>query len=501
MLSRRIVPCLDVRDGRVVKGVRFSSLRDAGDPAELGAVYAAEGADELVFLDISATPEARRTAIRLAERVARRAFIPFTVGGGLRSVEGMREVLHAGADRVAVNTAAVRDPDLLRRAAERFGSQAVVVAIDAKRTGGSWEVFVRSGSEPTGLDAVAWAVRAAELGAGEILLTSIDRDGTQEGYDLELLEAVCGGVRVPVIASGGAGEPGHFAHAFESGASAALAASLFHFGRLRIPELKRWLADRGFPVRPAEEAAEGGPGGEPEAGRGRLSEGDGDASPERTPRGELRPAIVQTPDGEVRMLGYMDEAALERTLEAGRVTFYSRSRRRLWTKGETSGNWLEAISVRTDCDGDALLVLARAHGPTCHTGARGCFDAGGRPEPAGVGGVAEGPDPETDLGEVLRSLWEVILRRDHERPSGSHTARLLGGGAARAAQKLGEEAVETALAALEDRGRLVEESADLMYHLLVLWRAAGVAPEEVAGVLAARRGEAGDERAYDEEDA
>lgn len=498
MLSRRVVPCLDVQDGRVVKGVRFRSLRDAGDPAELGAAYAAEGADELVFLDISATPEARRTAVRLAERVARRAFIPFTVGGGLRSVEGMREVLHAGADRVAVNTAAVRDPDLLRRAADRFGSQAVVVAIDAKRTDDGWKVFVRSGREPTGLDAVAWARRAAELGAGEILLTSIDRDGTQEGYDLELLEAVCGAVPVPVIASGGAGEPAHFARAFESGAAAALAASLFHFGRLRIPDLKRWLSERGFPIRPPEEAPEGGTGASPEAKAEEPSEEGADRSAKVPTRGELRPAIVQTPEGEVRMLGYMDAAALRRTLEEGRVTFYSRSRRRLWTKGETSGNWLEALSVRTDCDGDALLVLARAHGPTCHTGAASCFDAGERREAAGGGRPAYPPGREADLGEVVRSLWEVILRRDRERPSDSHTARLLDAGAGRAAQKLGEEAVETALAALEDRDRLVEESADLVYHLLVLWRAAGVTPGDVAGALASRRRATESDRADEE---
>lgn len=254
-LAARIVPCLDVRDGRVVKGVRFGELRDAGDPVELGTLYAREGADELVFLDISATPEERGTAVRLAEEVARRLFIPFTVGGGMRSVEGMRAVLHAGADKVSVNTAAVHRPELVSEAARRFGSQAVVVAIDAHRRdpadpSAGWGVRVSGGRRDTDLDAVAWARRITRAGAGEILLTSIDRDGTGDGYDLSLVRAVCAAVDVPVIASGGAGTRAHFQEALEAGAGAALAASLFHFGHLRIPELKEWLGDRGVPVRP-----------------------------------------------------------------------------------------------------------------------------------------------------------------------------------------------------------------------------------------------------------
>jgi len=274
MLTKRIVPCLDVDDGRVVKGVQFEELRDAGDPVELGRHYAVEGADELVFLDITATKEGRKTAAELAERVARRLFVPFTVGGGLRSVEQMREVLHSGADKVAVNTAAVRRPALITEAAERFGSQAVVVAIDARRSDDGWAVRVRAGTEETELDAVEWARRASELGAGEILLTSMDRDGTKDGYDLELLEAVCGAVSVPVIASGGAGRIEHFAEAFEAGAGAALAASLFHFGHLRIGRLKEALRERGLPVRPQPELP--WPGDTPTAAR---SPGTADAPP------------------------------------------------------------------------------------------------------------------------------------------------------------------------------------------------------------------------------
>ena len=255
MLKKRIVPCLDVRDGRVVKGVRFEGLRDAGDPAELGRLYARQGADELVFLDITATRRSEAPAVRLAERVARDLFIPFTIGGGLRDTAQMRDVLHAGADKVGINTAAVERPALISEAADRFGSQAVVVAIDAYRDpsrGGSepcWGVRVRAGTRETERDAVEWAREVAHRGAGEILLTSIDRDGTKSGFDLALLRAVCRAVPVPVIASGGAGTNDHFAEAFEAGAAAALAASLFHFREIEIPDLKRQLAGRGVAVR------------------------------------------------------------------------------------------------------------------------------------------------------------------------------------------------------------------------------------------------------------
>ncbi len=484
MLAKRIVPCLDVDDGRVVKGVRFQDLRDAGDPVELARVYATEGADELVFLDISATSEGRRTAAALAERVARELFVPFTVGGGLRTMEGMREVLHAGADRVAINTAAVRDPSLIARAADRFGSQAIVVSIDAQREGTGWRVFVRAGSEDTDLDAVDWAARAAELGAGEILLTSIDRDGTREGYDLELLRAVRRAVGVPVIASGGAGRPRDFAHAFRAGANAALAASLFHFGEVRIPALKAWLAAEGIPVRPAPEE-----GGSAPPEEGRVSE------PEELrfdPETGLVPAVIRSlDDGTVRMLGYMDREALARTLSSGRVVFYSRSRGSLWEKGETSGHWLEPVRVRTDCDGDALLVDVRAHGPTCHRGTRSCFEAGHvllapRADPPEWGGQSSAT-PAPRLAKALEALVEVVAERDRERPSGSGTAALLEGGVPAAARKVGEEALETVLAALAEPERLAEESADLLYHLVVLWRAAGLGPGEVARVLIERR--------------
>jgi cyclase len=258
MLRRRVIPCLDVADGRVVKGTRFVDLTDEGDPPELAERYALEGADELVFLDISAAPEGRGTLLDIVERTARRAFIPLTVGGGVRSVDEMRDVLRAGADKVSLNTAAVAGPGLVTACAERFGSQAVVVAIDARRRpdGAGWEVLVRGGRETTGLDAVDWSRRAAELGAGELLVTSIDRDGTRSGYDTALLRAITSVVRVPVIASGGAAGPADFVAAVvEGGADAVLAASIFHRRIHSIAAVKAAMAEAGLPVRIAAEAA------------------------------------------------------------------------------------------------------------------------------------------------------------------------------------------------------------------------------------------------------
>jgi cyclase len=251
MLRRRVIPCLDVADGRVVKGTRFVDLVDEGDPPELAERYAREGADELVFLDITAAPEQRGTLLDIVERTARRAFIPLTVGGGVRSVEEMRDVLRAGADKVSLNTAAVAEPTLISDCAARFGTQAVVVAIDARRRqSGGWEVVVQGGRTPTGLDAVDWALRAVELGAGELLVTSIDRDGTGSGFDTDLLRAISSRVEVPVIASGGAAGPADFVAAVrDGGADAVLAASIFHRQIHAIAAVKEAMAAAGLPVR------------------------------------------------------------------------------------------------------------------------------------------------------------------------------------------------------------------------------------------------------------
>ncbi len=250
MLAKRIIPCLDVDKGRVVKGIKFVSLRDAGDPVDAARAYDAAGADELVFLDITASAEARGILLDVVARTAAVAFMPLTVGGGVRSVDDVRALLSAGADKAAINTSAVQRPGLIDEAAARFGAQCIVVAIDAKRRAGGWEVYTHGGRTATGTDAVAWAQEAARRGAGEILLTSMDADGTKHGYDLELTQAVAEAVRVPVIASGGAGTVEHFAQALTEGkADAALAASLFHFGELSIGQVKAYLRTQQIPVR------------------------------------------------------------------------------------------------------------------------------------------------------------------------------------------------------------------------------------------------------------
>jgi len=250
MLRKRIIPCLDLKDGQVVKGVKFLDLRDMGDPATHARFYNAEDADELVILDITASRERRQTLLRVVEKVADVLFIPLTVGGGVRTADDVRDLLNAGADRVSLNTAAIHRPELIGDAAERFGSQCVVVAIDAKRRPTGWDVYIFGGHENTGRDALEWSTEAERRGAGEILLTSMDRDGTQLGYDIELLKAITSRVRIPVIASGGAGEMSHFHDALVAGgADAALAASLFHTKAMTIPELKRYLRSKGVPVR------------------------------------------------------------------------------------------------------------------------------------------------------------------------------------------------------------------------------------------------------------
>ncbi len=252
MLTRRIIPCLDVKDNRVVKGVNFLNLRDAGDPVELGARYSDMGADELVFLDITATIRSRKTIVELVEKVAENVFIPFTVGGGIQTVEQIDELLRSGAEKVSVNTAAVANPELLTESAQRFGNQCIVLAIDARRSKerpGKWQVCVKAGSEPTDIDVVEWAAKGEKLGAGEILLTSMDADGTKAGYDNELNKAVTDAVNIPVIASGGAGTLEHLYDAIvDGGADAVLMASITHFGNYTIKQMKEYLRDRGIPV-------------------------------------------------------------------------------------------------------------------------------------------------------------------------------------------------------------------------------------------------------------
>jgi imidazole glycerol-phosphate synthase subunit HisF len=363
MLTNRIIPCLDVKNGRVVKGVNFVDLVDAGDPVQAAKAYNLSGADELVFLDITATYEERKTVVEMVSAVADEVFIPFSVGGGIRTLDDIREILNAGADKVSLNSAAVSHPELIREAAQKFGSQCIIVAIDVRKNlEGRYEVMVRGGRENTGLEAVWWAKEAEKLGAGEILLTSMDRDGTKNGYDLEITRIISENVNIPVIASGGAGSMEDFYDAITKGkASAVLAASLFHFGEISVRELKQYLHSRNIPVRLDEDVLF-------------LKNGSFGWQNLKKDSNGLIPVITQErPSGKVLMLAYMDREAFETTLRTGWMHYHSRSRSRLWMKGETSGNTQRVVEAWIDCDSDTLLFSVIQTGPACHTGNHSCF--------------------------------------------------------------------------------------------------------------------------------
>ena len=393
MLKVRVIPCLDVKDGRVVKGVNFVNLRDAGDPVEAASAYDEAGADELCFLDITASHENRDTIFDVVERTAERCFMPLTVGGGVRKLDDVRKLLEAGADKVSINTAAVKDRDFVRAAAEKFGAQCIVVAIDAKRVGGKargprFEIFTHGGREPTGIEATGYAREVVALGAGEILLTSMDRDGTKKGFDLELTRAMADAVPVPVIASGGVGTLEHLVEGVREGhASAVLAASIFHYGERTIGEAKRFMAAAGA------------------------------ADPARlrnlTPRGD---------------------SCLPKGHSA--FPFLGMRRRQVFP----SSPWQ-------------------------------CMDQ------------------DMSQNDVLGRLAANIKARRTARPEDSHTRRLLDGAPIKPAKKLGEEAVETAIAALaQDDAALIAESADLLYHLLVVLESRHIALDDVLGELERRMG-------------
>lgn len=365
MLAKRIIPCLDVKNGRVVKGINFLSLRDAGDPVEIAKGYNLSGADELIFLDITATLEDRGTVIDMVRRVAEQVFIPFTVGGGIKTLEDIREILSAGADKISLNSAAVSDPSLVSESSKRFGAQCTVVAIDVKKCTidanmdafpSGYEVYVAGGTRPTGLDALTWAKQVEALGAGEILLTSMDRDGTKSGYDNTITRMISDAVSIPVIASGGAGTMQDFYDGIvDGGADAVLAASLFHFGEISVSELKNDLTRRGIPVRRIS----------PSLYRWQRMKKDANG---------LVPAIVvEDKTKDVLMLAYMDYEAFERTEETGIMHYHSRSRGTLWKKGETSGHYQYVKSAKIDCDLDTLLFYVDQVGSACHTGAHSCF--------------------------------------------------------------------------------------------------------------------------------
>jgi imidazoleglycerol phosphate synthase cyclase subunit/phosphoribosyl-ATP pyrophosphohydrolase len=465
-LAVRVIPCLDIAGGRVVKGVGFENLRDAGDPVEAAIRYEYEGADEVAFLDIAAALEARGTLVELVRRVANVLSIPFTVGGGVRSVEDADALLRAGADRVTVNSAAVRDPALLARLAAQFGAQCVVLALDGKRVRDEegrvrMMVTTHGGRKVTERTVPAWAAEAAAAGAGEILLTSVDADGTKEGFDLEMLRLVRGVVDVPIVASGGAGDIDDFARAvLIGGADAVLAASVFHDRLFSIGEVKAAMRRAGLAVRPV--------------------------LPQATPlqprwdANGLVPVVVRdVATGDVLTLAWANAEALEKTRETGLSHFYSRSRQALWKKGETSGHVQHVVSISIDCDRDAVLYDVNPVGPACHTGARTCFTR--------TDALVPGAEPPVRLD--LTGLFSAIEDRKRNPVEGSYTNRLLDAGAARIAQKVGEEAVEAALASVGGTNEaLAGEAADLLYHLAVLLTARGVGPDEVAAVLEKRRG-------------
>jgi cyclase len=468
-LAVRVIPCLDVAGGRVVKGLKFENLRDAGDPVEAARRYEAEGADELCFLDVAASHEERGTLVGLVASVADVLSIPFTVGGGVRSVEDAGALLAAGADRVTVNTAAVADPALVTRLAERFGSQCVVVAVDAKRNGERFVVSTHGGRRITDVDLAAWVAEVTFRGAGEILLTSMDADGTLAGFDLAMLKVARSVTSVPIVASGGAGELAHFAPAvLEGGADAVLAASVFHDRTFSVGQVKRALAKAGVPVRPAV----------PTGLDGLAFDANG-----------LVPVVVRNDrTGDVLTLAWANEEALALTVETRLSHFWSRSRRELWKKGETSGNVQRVVRVSVDCDRDAVLYDVEPAGPACHTGATSCF-APIEATPAGVAVVAATARFESAETLDLSPLFEVVAARKAHPEPGSYTNRLLSKGIEKCAQKVGEEGVETALAAVtRDDAGLAAEIADLMYHVVVLMAARGLSPGAVAAELAARRG-------------
>jgi len=465
-LAVRVIPCLDIAGGRVVKGVSFENLRDAGDPVEAAIRYEHEGADEVAFLDIAAPVEARGTLLGLVSRVANVLSIPFTVGGGVRSIEDADALLRAGADRVTVNTAAVSDPSLLSRLAAQFGAQCVVLAIDGKRVrarDGQLQMMVMThgGRTLTERTVVSWAAEAAAAGAGEILLTSVDADGTQEGFDLEMLRAVRGVVDVPVVASGGAGDLNDFARAvLIGGADAVLAASVFHDRVFSIVEVKAAMKRAGLAVRPVPPRAT-------------------PLQPRYDANGLVPVVVRDVETGDVLTLAWANAEALEKTRETGFSHFYSRSRKALWKKGETSGHVQNVVSISFDCDRDTVLYDVQPVGPACHTGARTCFTR--------VDTLVPGAG---DAGRLdLTALFATIADRRDNPEKGSYTNKLLDAGAARIAQKVGEEAVETALAAVGGTNEaLADEAADLLYHLAVLLTARGLSPKDVAAVLARRRG-------------
>lgn len=449
MSMKRIIPCLDVDKGRVVKGKQFQDIQDVAGPITLAKQYNASGADELTFYDITATSENRSIFLGVVKQIAAEISIPFTVGGGIRTVKEMREVLHAGADKVSINSAAVQDPLLIKQAASEFGSQCVVLSIDAKKTGvTNWEVYTNGGQNHTGWSVTEWAKKGEQLGAGEIVLNAIDKDGEKNGYDLDLVEAVVNNVNIPVIASGGAGNMEHFREVLQPGrADGALGASVFHYGEIQMSELKAMLANSGIAVRKGEFM---------------------NAETLQFNQDGLIPAIIQdASDGRVLTLAYMNRAALDKTLETGETWLFSRSRQTLWHKGETSGNTQSVKHIKYDCDQDALLLQVEPYGPACHTGEGTCFHH------TLYGTAAYEPD-------VMTQLVDNIHKRRVSPVEEAYTSYLFREGIDKILKKVGEETSEVIIGAKNnDHQEVTWEIADLTYHMLVLMEVLGVSIADI----------------------
>ena len=472
MLAKRIIACLDVRNGRVVKGTKFTDIKDVDSPEKLAKFYSDNSVDELVFYDITASNEERKTSLEFVERVARVINIPFSAGGGVSTIEDFKYILRKGADKVSVNSAAVKNPQLIREASMAFGSQCVVLSMDVKKNGqGSWSVYVKGGREKTELDAIEWAITAAELGAGEIVVNSIDEDGMKNGYDLELLRRITSVVNIPVIASGGAGKKEHFLDAIQNaGVDGVLAASVFHFGDIKVPELKRYLKENGAEIRMPEAA--------PQKLESITTE-DSDIIMISFDKDGLVPCICQdAKTGAVLMLAYMNEQSLRLTLEKKRAVYYSRSRSELWEKGATSGNTQKVRAIYYDCDADALLIKVEQTGNACHTGEYSCF----------FNAVFDDLGVSADSGSsVFGELYATVIGRKNDPSEGSYTNYLFDKGLDKILKKVGEEAAETIIAAKnQDRQELIGETGDLIYHLTVMLAEKGISMDEIEQELKSR---------------
>ena len=472
MLAKRIIACLDVRNGRVVKGTKFTDIKDVDSPEKLAKFYSDNSVDELVFYDITASNEERKTSLEFVERVARVINIPFSAGGGVSTIEDFKYILRKGADKVSVNSAAVKNPQLIREASMAFGSQCVVLSMDVKKNDeGSWSVYVKGGREKTELDAIDWAVTAAELGAGEIVVNSIDEDGMKNGYDIELLSKITSAVNIPVIASGGAGKKEHFLDAIQNaGVDGVLAASVFHFGEIKVPELKRYLKENGAEIRMPDAA--------PQKLDSTLAE-SADISMISFGKDGLVPCICQdAKTGAVLMLAYMNEQSLRLTIEKKCAVYYSRSRSELWEKGATSGNTQKVRAIYYDCDADALLIKVEQTGNACHTGEYSCF----------FNAVFDDLGVSADPGSsVFGELYATVIGRKNDPSEGSYTNYLFDKGLDKILKKVGEEAAETIIAAKnQDRQELIGETGDLIYHLTVMLAEKGISMDEIEQELKSR---------------